>query len=157
MGLIEKIKLLFKARQPVTDIINQVKEVKAGWKTLPFWITLLGSAGALVAALQGFIPATAALVATTVLTGFYNILRGATKTDVASTKPVLQTTEFWLGVLGTIGSAIVSLQAGGINPAWFATASTVIGAAMAAGQNLAAQTPSTPAQVAAAPATPPAK
>lgn len=144
MGLIEKLKLLFKARQPLTDIITEVKEIKAGYKTLPFWITLLGTLLTLVAALQGVIPASAALVVTTILTFLYNVLRGATKANVPGQKPVLQTTEFWIGVLGFLSTAITTLQSGGVNPAWMTTAMAVIGMAMAAAQNLAGQQP-TPA------------
>ena len=151
MGFIEKLKLLFKARQPATDLINEIKDIKAGWKTLPFWVTVLGTLIALVAAAQGVIPATASLVIITVLTAFYNILRGATKANTPGVKPVLQTTEFWLGVLSQISNAILALKGGGINPEWFTTAEAIIGAAMAAGQNLAAQQPNVP-PAAAAPA-----
>jgi len=141
MGFIEKLKLLFKARQPAIDIINEVKEVKAGYKTVPFWITLIGSALSLVAALQGMVPASVSLVATTALTFFYNVLRGATKADTTAQKPLIQTTEFWLGVLGQVSAALVALKQGGVNPAWLTTASTAVGIAMAAGQNLAGQQP----------------
>lgn len=141
MGFIEKLKLLVKARKPVTDIINEAKEIKTGYKTVQFWVTVLGSGVALVGALEGFIPASAGLVASTVLVTFYNILRGATKADVASTKPIVQTTEFWVSVLSQLGAAIVALQSGGINPSWFAAASMMISVAMAAGQNLAGQQP----------------
>ena len=146
MGLIEKLKLLFKARQPLTDIITEVKGIKAGYKTVPFWVTLLGTLLALVGALQGVIPATAALVVTTTLTFAYNVLRGATKANVPGQKPVLKTTEFWIGVLGFLTTAITSLQAGGINPAWMTTAMSIIGMAMAAAQNLSGQQPTPPAQ-----------
>lgn len=143
MGLIEKIKLLFKARQPAIDIINEVKGVKSGWKTIPFWITLLGSAIALVAALKGFIPLEASLVSTTALTFLYNVLRGATKADVPGTKPILQTSEFWLGVLAQLSNAFLALQTGGISPEWIVTASGVVSLAMGAAQNLAGQQPTT--------------
>lgn len=141
MGFIEKLKLLFKARKPVTDIINEVKQVKSGYKTIQFWVTVLGSGVSLIGALNGFIPASVALIASTALVTFYNILRGATKADIPGTKPILQTTEFWVSVLSQLAAAIVALQSGGINPAWFATASMIISAAMAAGQNLAGQQP----------------
>jgi len=150
MGLLEKIKLLFKARKPATDIINEVGQIKSGWKTIPFWVTLLGTLISLVAALEGFIPASTALIATTALTAIYNILRGATKTDITGTKPVVQSTEFWLGVLGQLSNAAVTLKTGGIAPHWLVTAETFISAAMAAGQNLAGQQPSTPLEQATA-------
>jgi len=142
MGFIEKLKLLFKVRKPATDLINEVRQVKSGWKTIPFWVSVLGTLLAVVASLKGLIPATSALVITTVLTMFYQILRGATKADLTSTKPVFQTSEFWLGVLSQIANALTALKTGGINPTWLATASGLVAAAMAAGQNLAGQQPS---------------
>lgn len=144
MGLIEKLKLLFKERQPATDLINEVKQVKSGWKTLPFWIAVVGTLGAAAAGLDGIIPASAVLISTTVLTMFYNILRGATKADLAGTKPIFQTSEFWLSVLSQVSNAITSLKTGGINPAWLTSAGGLVAAAMAAGQNLAAQQPNAP-------------
>lgn len=144
MGLIEKIKLLFRFRQPATDLINEVQQVKAGYKTLPFWVTIIGTLGSFVAAAQGLIPATAALVTGTVLTALYNILRGATKADAPGVKPIFQTSEFWMGVLNEISNAFMALKTGGINPQWLVTAQTVIAAAMAAGQNLAGQSPNAP-------------
>lgn len=141
MGLIEKLKLLFKARKPATDIINQVQTIKSGWKTWQFWATLVGSLGALVASLQGIIPLEASLIATTALTFLYNVLRGATKADVVGVKPLLQTSEFWLSILGYAQTAILALQTGGIDPKWVMTASGFISAAIGMGQNLAAQQP----------------
>ncbi len=139
MGFIEKLKLLLKVRQPVTDLINEVKSIKAGYKTIPFWITVIGTVLSVIVA--------------TVLTAFYNILRGATKTDVTDVKPIFQTTEFWMGVFAELQNAILALQAGGINPKWLALSALVIGAAMSCGQNLASQSPN----VSANPVVPPAQ
>ncbi len=154
MGFMEKLKLLFKVRVPATDLINEVQAAKTGWKTIPFWITLIGTLLSFVAALKGIIPPTAALVVTTALTLFYNVLRGATKADVSGTKPIFQTTEFWIGVLSQVANAIVTLQTGGVNPQWLATTATIVAAAMAAGQNLAGQQPNALPATATAPATP---
>lgn len=144
MGLIEKLKLLIKARQPITDIITELKTVKSGWKTISFWVSVLASLLALVAALQGVIPGSVALVITTGITLIYNILRGAIKSQVSGQSPFFQTSEFWLSLLTGISTAIVALQTGGINPAWFKEALlaiSVIGGSLAAGQNLAGQQP----------------
>lgn len=51
MGLLDKLKLLFRARQPLTDIINQAKTIKTGFKTWQFWASVALSLGGLVAAL----------------------------------------------------------------------------------------------------------
>jgi hypothetical protein len=142
MGFIEKLKLLFRARQPLTDLIVEVKQAKAGWKTLVFWVSVTATLGGLVAALQGIIPPSAELIGTTVIAAFYNILRGATKANNPEIKPLFQTSEFYLSVLTEISNAFVALKAGGINPTWMATALSVVGAAMAAGQNIAGQAPS---------------
>lgn len=144
MGLIEKLKLLFKARQPITDIITELKGVKSGWKTGAFWVSVLLSLTALVGALQGVIPVTAALIATTMITLIYNILRGAIKSQVPGQKPFFQTSEFWLSVLGSVSAAIVALQAGGVNPAWFKEALGAIGiilTSLGASQNISGQQP----------------
>ena len=146
MGLIDKLKLLFRARQPVTDLIQEVKNAKAGWKTWTFWLSVLATVGELIAALQGIIPVTAELIASTAITAIYNILRGATKASVPGTKPVLQTSEFWLGALTEISNAFVSLKTGGVNPTWMTTANGVVAAAMVFAQNLAGQQPNQPAQ-----------
>ncbi len=142
MGLIEKLKLLFKVRQPATDLINEVKEIKTGYKTIQFWVTVIGTIGSVATAMTGLIPATAALVISTSLTCFYNILRGATKSQSQTTKPILQTTEFWMSMLTELSNTLITFQNGAINPPWFATAQATIAAFMAFGQNLASQAPS---------------
>lgn len=142
MGVIEKLKLLFKVRKPVGAIIDQVKEAKSpltGWKTVAFWVTLLGSLASTAAALTGVVPAPVQLVATTVLSAFYNILRGLQKAESPEIKGTLRTTEFWLSALGEVQKGFVAVHAGGINPEWMSTATMIVGMALAAGQNLAAR------------------
>ena len=56
MGLIEKLKLLFLANKPATDIVSELKGAQAFWKTIPFWVTLIGPFVFLVAALKGVVP-----------------------------------------------------------------------------------------------------
>lgn len=141
MGLIEKLKLLFKVRKPATDIINQVANVKSGWKTWQFWATFVGSLGALAASLKGIIPLEGSLITTTALTFLYNVLRGATKADVVGVKPLLQTSEFWISILGYAQTALLALQTGGIDPKWVMASSAFITAALGMGQNLAGQQP----------------
>lgn len=148
MGLVEKIKLLFKARQPVTDLITELKGIKTGFATWQFWITFGSSIIALIAALGNIIPlsvATAITVGITVMTSLYDVYRGALKSQVPGQKPFFQTSEFYASIAAVFSTAIVSLQAGGINPAIFKTALTAIGViltSLGAGQNLAGQQPS---------------
>lgn len=142
MGIIEKIKLLFKASKPIGQFIGQVKGARMKYKTIPFWISLSGSGLSLIAALNGFIPVTAALIATAILTAAYNILRGLDKVNQEGIKPVLKTTEFWLGAGAIISAQLVNLQTAGISSGALVVAQTIIAAAMAAAQNLAAHQPS---------------
>jgi hypothetical protein len=141
MGLLEKLKLLLKARQPLTDIINEAKTVKSGWKTWQFWASVAGSLGGLVASLNGIIPLETSLVITTALTFLYNVLRGATKADTIGVKPLLQSSEFWLSILGYAQNALLALQTGGIDPKWVMESSAFITAGLGMAQNLAAQQP----------------
>lgn len=145
LGFIAKIKLLFKMQKPLGELAKAGSEAKAGWKTLSFWVTFLGTLGSTAAALTGIIPAPAQLVITTVLQAVYNVLRGAQKMEDPSVKGLARTTEFWLTGLSEIQKGLVAFQAGGIQPEWHAAATTIVGMALAAGQNLAARTnPPTP-------------
>jgi len=144
MGFIAKLKLLFKIQKPLGELAKSAKDVKSGWKTLKFWVTFLGTLASTAAALTGIIPPQAQLIATTILQALYNIVRGAEKMDSPDTKGLVTTTEFWLTTLGEVQKGIVAAQTGGINPEWFATASTIVGMALAAGQNLASHEPAKP-------------
>lgn len=136
MTLIEKVKLLFVARKPAQDFVANVKEVKRGWKTIHFWVSLLGSAITLVGSLKGFVPAEASLIITTILMASYNIMRGFDKTDETIPRPTLRSTEMWMGIIGQLSNGIVALQQGGVNSAELAIASAVLAGAMATAQNL---------------------
>lgn len=141
MGFLEKLKLLFKVQKPVGEISKAVKEVRKSKKWLHFTVTILGSLATTAGALSGIIPPVAQLIAVTVLQGAYNILRGADKADDNEVKGVLRTTEFWTTGLAELQKMIVVMQAGGVNPEWFAASSATIGALLAAGQNLASRKP----------------
>jgi len=148
MGFIEKIKLLFKIQKPLGELAKSAKDVKTGWKTIKFWVTFLGTLASTAAALTGIIPPPAQLIITTVLQAIYNIVRGAEKMESTEAKGIFTTTEFALTALGEIQKGIVAAQTGGINPEWMATATTIVGMALAAGQSLAAREPekATPAK-----------
>jgi len=139
MGLIEKLKLLFKVKKPVEDVIDAAKAASKTRKWFSFVVTLVGTLGTTAAALTGVIPPQAQLVAVTVLQSLYNILRGADKAETSEIKGTLRTTEFWLTGLSEIQKTFVAFQTGGWYPEWMATATTVTGMALAAGQNLASR------------------
>lgn len=141
MGFLAKIKLLFLIKKPAGELVDAIAEAKKTKKWVHFTVTALGVLLSTVLALNGFIPPQYSLIATTVLQALYNIIRGADKADNEQIKGTLRTTEFWTTGLSEIQKGIVSTQAGGINPEWLAMSSTIIGMALAAGQNLAARAP----------------
>lgn len=143
MGIIEKIKLLFKVKGPLTEIAGEVTKIKSGYKTLTFWATILASAISLVSGLAGFIPPVAALIATTVITAAYNIVRAIQNSNVPGVDPLFQSSRFWIGILGILSNAVMQLQHGGINPEWLVTLNGILAAVMAGAQNLGAQQPGT--------------
>lgn len=139
MGFFSKIATLFKVRGPAQDLIGEIKTAQSGWKTIGFWVTLLGTLVSLVLSIKMIIPATAALVIISVLTAAYNVLRGAQKADTDTTRGVFRSTEFWLGVGGEVTKLVVALQAGGVNPAWLTSLSAMVATGMSIGQSLSAQ------------------
>lgn len=142
MGFIEKLKLLFKVKKPVSDVIEAVTEAKRTKKWLHFAVTLLGTLASTAGALTGVIPPQAQLIITTVLQALYNIMRGADKADSQEVKGTLRTTEFWLTGLTEAQKMFVGLHAG-IGSEWLSSAAMFTGAALAFGQNLASRTPET--------------
>lgn len=141
MGLFEKLKLLLKVKKPAGEIVDAVAEAKKTKKWVHFTVTLLGTLLTTAGSLTGIIPPVYQVVAVTVLQALYNIIRGADKADNQAVVGTLRTTEFWLTALTEVQKGIVTTQMGGVNPDWLATSSTIIGMALAAGQNLAARAP----------------
>lgn len=141
MSLWTKIKLLFQVKAPTEKLIDGIKDFKSGWKTIPFWITVVGSLTSIAAALKGVLPAEAFLVITTILGVIYNFIRGFEKVEQNAIRPMLLSTEFWVGTLTMAGNAITTLQTGGIDPQWLLTSQAIIAAAMAGAQQLGARTP----------------
>lgn len=141
MTLISKLKLLFAVRKPVGEITDAFASVKKTKKYVSFAVTVLGSLITAVSALNGLIPPIYAIIATTALQAAYNILRGLDKADSAEVKGTLRTTEFWMTGLNEVQKVFLATQTQGINPEWLAMSSTIVGMALAAGQNLAARTP----------------
>lgn len=141
MTIIEKIKLLFKIAKPAQQVAGEVKKIKAGYKTVTFWISLVGSLLALAGAASGFIPATVSLIITTILTAIYNILRSLDQATQPGVDPIFQSTRFWIGMLGQFSAALLALQSGGISAPWIVTAQSILAAIMAAAQGVGANQP----------------
>jgi hypothetical protein len=142
MNIFAKLKLALAIRTPVTEVAGQLKQIKSGWKTLSFWVTLIGSLVSLAAAVKGFIPAEYSLIITTALVTVYNILRGLAKADSAVvTGPIWTSTETWMGILGQASAGILALQQGGINAKWMTVAASVIATAMTLSRDLRAIDP----------------
>jgi hypothetical protein len=143
MKLMEKLKLLFKIKKPAGDLIDAVQEAKKTKKWIHFTVTVIGILITTAGALTGYIPPQTQLIITTILQALYNIIRGADKADNETVKGTFRTTEFWMTGLTEIQKLIVVSQDNmfGINPEWLAMSSTLIGMALAFGQNLAARAP----------------
>ena len=137
MGLFAKIKAAWAARK----VVNQMGEIKRGWKTLSFWVTLAGNLVTLAVTLKGMVPAIAGIVAMTALTAVYNILRGAQKSEEAGVRAWWKTTEFWMGIGTEAIKGITVLKAGGVNPEWFGFTSAVLAGAMTIARDLAHKEP----------------
>lgn len=141
MKFLDKVKLLFKVKKPLGEVLDAVAEAKKTKKWLHFSVTILGVLLSTVLALNGVVPPQYSLIATTILQALYNIVRGADKADNEDVKGTLRTTEFWTTGLTEIQKGLVAVQTGGVNAEWLTMSSTVIGMALAAGQNLAARAP----------------
>lgn len=148
MSLIDKIKLLFAIRKPVEDLAGEVKTLKSGWKTVGFWVTVLGTLVTIGTSLAGFLPASTALIISTVLTVLYNIVRSIQAAQVEGTTTWYKSTKFYVGLLGIVAAALEAFKTGGINPAWMVSASGLIGTIMALSQSVAASNPSDASTVA---------
>jgi hypothetical protein len=136
MNWLEKFKLLSQVEGPAQETAGDLMQIKRGYKTLAFWITLLGSLSAVVASLNGLLSCNVAFAINTVLIVFYNILRGVQKTEETLLHPAWQSTEVWLGVMGNICNGIAALQPNA-NSQVLAVASALISAAMVLARDLA--------------------
>jgi len=141
MGMIAKLKLFFKSAKPVGQFVKQIKGAKKKWKTIPFWVTLLGSAGSVVASLNGIIPTEASVIITSLLAAGYNILRGLDKADQVGVKPAIRSSEFWIGAGAILSSSLQEIKGAGVESEALTIAMGLVAAAMAFGQNLGANEP----------------
>lgn len=136
MNWLDKLQLLSQVEGPAQDVVGDVVQIKRGYKTLAFWITLLGSLSSVVASVTGVLPANMAFVINTVLIVFYNLLRGVQKTEESRVHPFWQSTEVWLGVMGNISNGVAALQPNS-NSQVLAIGSALISAAMVVARDLA--------------------
>lgn len=141
MKLFEKLKLLFTIQKPAGEVIDAVAEVKKTKKWIHFTVTILGVALTTVGTLQGFVPPQTMLIVTSLLQAVYNVVRGADKADNADVKGTFRTTEFWMSALTEAQKALVVAHDGGISAAWITSATSLVGVALALGQNLAGRAP----------------
>lgn len=145
MKFLQKIKLLFKIQKPAGDVVAALKDAKdekRGWKTIGFWVTLIGTGISTAGALSGLIPAQLQLCITTGLQCVYNVLRGAQNMDSPTVKGTVTTTEFWLTSLTELQKAVVVLHDGGIQSHSLEQALSGLNfLSLAFGQNLAARKP----------------
>ncbi len=138
MSLIQKLVLAWKGR----DVLTQLSSAGTGWKTIHFWVTLVGSLLSYMATLKEVIPPTWALIITTVLTGSYNIMRGMDKAaDDKAVKPWYATTETWLNIGAQIQNALVTMQTGGIGTNELTQANVILTGILATANNLAGVEP----------------
>jgi hypothetical protein len=79
MNIFSKLKLLWKVKEPAEHIIEEVSNVKAGWKTSEFWLTILSNLITIAGALQGVIDPKTAAVVLAALNGVYTTVRGIVK------------------------------------------------------------------------------
>jgi hypothetical protein len=134
MNVLQKLMLAWKGR----DVVAQMAQAGKGWKTIHFWVTLVGSLLSYMAALKGVIPPNWALIITTVLTASYNIMRGMDKAvDDKAVTPWYKTTEGWLGIGAQIQNALVTMQTGDVGTNHLAEANTILTGIMVVARDLA--------------------
>lgn len=141
MSLVEKIKLLFAIKKPAADLVGQVKEIKRGYKTLAFWISLFATLTTISGVLTAHISGITALLVFTSIGVVYNVLRAFKKADEAGIRSPWVSTEFWMGLITIVGNGFVALQNGGYMAPWVITGSAIVTAFMSVSQNVGAAQP----------------
>lgn len=142
MNIFSKLTTLFKGKELAEKTLEDAKDIKRGWKTPAFWITLFGNLSALAAATQGLMDPKVALMVTTGLTAGYNILRGMAKSNEDGVRGWHISTEVWIGIGAILEAAIMTLQQGGIDYKWLTTAGIVLAGVMKIARDLSVQQPS---------------
>jgi len=79
MNIIQKIQLFLKVRKEVNIIKKEVKNMKDGWKTTEFWLTIFSAIVSIYFALSGIIPNDLAIKITAVCVSIYTVARAVVK------------------------------------------------------------------------------
>lgn len=144
LGWIDYVKLLFKGRAALEEVINQGKIVKdsahkAGVQTLGFWMTVLSSGAAIGAQVGGFVPPPWGAVVMAASAMMYSISRGVVKNadPMGGVKPALTSSEAWVNILGSLGQ-LAMVSTGAVDPQTAIILGAVHAGAVSASQALAA-------------------
>jgi hypothetical protein len=81
------------------------------------------------------------LIINSVVTGLYNVARGAEKVQTQGVKPWWQTSEFYFNLGTAANNAFITVQAGGVNPEWMAATSAFLTATFGANRDSANKEP----------------
>ena len=139
--MLQKLMLLWKARKPAQDVAGDLKEIKRGWKTVSFWLVLVGHLGALAAAVQGSLDPQTALILNIALATLYNMLRSISKSQEAGVREWWKTTEVWVGIGTQLSAGLMALQSKGINPSWMAVSLAILNGVMVFGRDMSHKQP----------------
>jgi hypothetical protein len=140
----KKLMLLWKIRKPVEDVSKDLKEIKRGYKSVAFWLVLVGHLGALAAAAQGALDPKIALIANTVLAVLYNVLRASTKSQETGVREYWKTTEFYITVGSQLSAGLMALQAGGLDAKWITVSLAVLNGVAVFGRDMSHKQPEKP-------------
>lgn len=136
-NLISKIKLIWKGREIASNLI----QIKSKWKSIPFWVAIIGNVLAFLGATQGFLPPQLIIILNASLTAIYNYLRGLEKAETDGVKPFKTSSEFILSLLTTANNAIIDMETGGVSTYYLGATSIALTHAVAAGRDLANMRP----------------
>lgn len=137
MSLWNKIKLAWKGRSIAENAIN----IKSRWKEPTFWVAILGNIGSAVGYFKGVLDPRVALIISSVTGSLYNYVRGLEKSQTDGVKPFNNSSEFLVGLGSMVNGAMIAVQDQGINPAWLATTTVLLGHAVTAARDLANMRP----------------
>lgn len=87
MNILQEVKMLFAVRKPAENLIAEVRNVKSGWKTTEFYMTVVTQLLAVVAALNGVLDPKTAATIVAVLNAVYAVLRTLAKAPVDAPAP----------------------------------------------------------------------
>ena len=112
--------------------------IKAGWKTTEFWVTVLAGLGLLVTKLSTSLPASYTYIALAVAAGAYAVSRGISKFNASALflKAGYKTTEFYVTLAALVGTVATALAGAGLSPKIGAVCVTISGVAYATSRSI---------------------